>query len=163
MQSTVQTILTETVIDIDQPVRAALYEKGPVVHSITGEQSVHQAITIMSEKRVGCLVVLDKDKKLAGIISERDYCRKVILMGRNSRGTRVREIMTDAVISVSPDQSLRTTMELMTDQRIRHMSVVEEGEVVGLISIGDVVKWVLGEQRQTIRDLRDQIATHDLV
>ena len=163
MQSTVQTILTETVIDIDQPVRTALYEKGPVVHSITGEQSVHQAITIMSEKRVGCLVVLDKDRKRAGIISERDYCRKVILMGRNSRGTRVREIMTDAVITVGPDQSLRTTMELMTDQRIRHMPVVEEGAVVGLISIGDVVKWVLGEQRQTIRDLRDQIATHDLV
>jgi CBS domain-containing protein len=123
---------------------------------------VHQAITIMSEKRVGCLVVFGKEQKLAGIISERDYCRKVILMGRNSRGTRVREIMTEAVISVSPDHSLRATMELMTDQRIRHMPVVEDDKVVGLISIGDVVKWVLGEQRQTIRDLRDQIATQDL-
>jgi len=163
MQSTVQTILSESVVDIDQPVRAALFEKGSTVHSITGEQSVHQAISIMSEKRVGCLVVVDKERKLAGIVSERDYCRKVILMGRNSRGTRVREIMTEAVISVSPDQSLRRTMELMTDQRIRHMPVVEDGDVVGLISIGDVVKWVLGEQRQTIRDLRDQIATKDLV
>jgi len=162
MQSTVQTILRETVIDIDQPVRAALLEKGSTIHSITGEQSVHQAISIMSERRVGCLVVFDKDQKLAGIISERDYCRKVILMGRNSRGTRVREIMTDVVITVSPDQTLRTTMELMTDQRIRHMPVVEDDVVVGLISIGDVVKWVLGEQRQTIRDLRDQIAMHAL-
>jgi CBS domain-containing protein len=162
MQSTVQTILREAVIDIDQPVRSALLEKGWAVHSITGEQSVHQAITIMSEQHVGCLVVFDRDQKLAGIISERDYCRKVILMGRSSRGTRVREIMTEAVVTVGPGQSLRTAMEIMTDQRIRHLPVVEDDELVGLISIGDVVKWVLGEQRQTIRDLRDQIATQSL-
>lgn len=160
MQSTVTTILTEAVIDINQPVRLALLEKGDLVHSITGDQSVQRAISLMSEHRIGCLVVLDQNHKLAGIISERDYCRKVFLMGRNSSGTRVREIMTTPVTTVSPDQSLRETMEIMTEQRIRHMPVVENGEVVGLLSIGDVVKWVLGEQRQTILELRGQLATH---
>ena len=160
MQSTVTTILSEAVIDINQPVRLALLEKGDLVHSITGDQSVHRAISLMSEHRIGCLVVLDQHHKLAGIISERDYCRKVFLMGRNSSGTRVREIMTNPVTTVSPDQSLRETMEIMTEQRIRHMPVVENGEVVGLLSIGDVVKWVLGEQRQTILELRGQLATH---
>ncbi len=160
MQSTVTTILSEAVIDINQPVRLALLEKGDLVHSITGDQSVQRAISLMSEHRIGCLVVLDQHHKLAGIISERDYCRKVFLMGRNSSGTRVREIMTNPVTTVSPDQSLRETMEIMTEQRIRHMPVVENGEVVGLLSIGDVVKWVLGEQRQTILELRGQLATH---
>jgi len=159
MQSTVNTILKEAVIDIDQPVRAALQVKGSQVLSITPEQSVHRAITLMSEHRIGCLVVLDQNDKLAGIISERDYCRKVILMARNSNGTRVREIMTTPVTTVTPDDSLRATMELMTDQRIRHMPVVENDNVVGLLSIGDVVKWVVGEQRQTIRELRDRLAT----
>ena len=160
MQSTVTTILSEAAVDINQPVRLALLEKGALVHSITGEQSVHRAISLMSEHRIGCLVVLDQHQRLAGIISERDYCRKVFLMGRNSSGTRVREIMTTPVTTASPDQSLRETMEIMTEQRIRHMPVVENGDVVGLLSIGDVVKWVLGEQRQTIRDLRGQLATH---
>lgn len=157
MQSTVTTILAEAVIDIDQPVRAALLEKGSEVHTITGDQSVHRAISMMSENRIGCLVVLDQHEKLVGIISERDYCRKVILMARNSNGTRVKEIMTTPVTTVSPDQSLRETMEIMTDLRIRHMPVVEDGNLIGLLSIGDVVKWVLGEQRQTIRELRGQL------
>ena len=157
MQTTVHTILEEAVIDIDQPVRMAMREKGSPVHSITGDESVQRAISLMSEHRIGCLVVLDRDKKLAGIISERDYCRKVFLMGRNSHGTRVREIMTADVTTVDPDMSLRATMEMMTSLRIRHVPVVEDDAVVAVISIGDVVKWVLGEQRQTIRDLRDQL------
>ena len=157
MQTTVKTILREAVVDIDQPVRAALLEKGSAVHSITKQESVHRAISMMSEQHIGCLLVLDQDKKLAGIISERDYCRKVILMGRSSHGTRVSEIMTNLVTTVGPDQSLREAMALMTDQRIRHMPVVEDGAVVGLLSIGDVVKWVLDQQRQTIRELRGRI------
>jgi CBS domain-containing protein len=163
MQSTVTTILNEAVIDIDQPVRAALLAKGSEVFSITAEQSVHRAISLMSEHRIGCLVVLDQHEKLAGIISERDYCRKVILMARNSNGTRVREIMTTPVTTVTADHTLRETMALMTDQRIRHMPVVDGENVIGVLSIGDVVKWVLGEQRQTIRDLRDQLASHEEV
>ncbi len=161
MQSTVTTILSEAVIDINQPVRLALEEKGSTVHSITGDQSVHRAISMMSEHRIGCLVVLDNNQKLAGIISERDYCRKVILMARNSNGTRVREIMTAPVSTVTPDKTLRETMELMTDKRIRHMPVVDGDNVVGLLSIGDVVKWVLGEQRQTIRALRTRLSAQD--
>lgn len=161
MQSTMTAMLSETMIDADQPVRAILAEKGTTVHSITGEQSVYRAISLMSEQHVGCLVVLDKQQKLAGIISERDYCRKVILQARNSNGTRVSEIMTSAVVTVTPEQSIRETMELMTDRRIRHLPVVEDGLVVGLLSIGDVVKWMLGEQRLTILELRGQLAAQD--
>jgi CBS domain-containing protein len=161
MQSTVTTILKEAVIDIDQPVRIALLEKGREVFSITGEQSVYRAISLMSEHRIGCLVVLDKGQKLVGIISERDYCRKVILQARNSNGTRVSEIMTSPVTTVTPDVSLRATMRLMTDQRIRHMPVVEGDTVVGVLSIGDVIKWALSEQRQTIKELREQISTQE--
>jgi len=162
MQTTVTTILREAVVDIDQPVRAALLEKGSTIYSITKQQTVQKAITLMSEHRIGCLVVLDAEEKLAGIISERDYCRKVILMGRSSHGTRVSEIMTESVITVSPDQSLRETMEIMTNNRIRHIPVLEDGNIVGLLSIGDVVKWVLAEQRQTIRELRDQLSVQEI-
>jgi CBS domain-containing protein len=161
MQSTVTSILSEAVVDINQPVRLALGEKEAMVHSITGDQSVHRAISLMSEHRIGCLVVLDQNQKLAGIISERDYCRKVILMARNSNGTRVREIMTTPVTTVTPQDSLRETMEVMTEKRIRHIPVVEDGMVVGLLSIGDVVKWVLGEQRETIRALRSRLSSQD--
>jgi CBS domain-containing protein len=161
METTVNTILKEAVVDIDQPVQAALLEKGPAVHSITKNESVHRAISMMAEQHIGCLIVLDQERKLTGIISERDYCRKVILMGRSSHGTRVSEIMTSSVTTVSPDQSLREAMALMTDQRIRHIPVVEDGAVVGLLSVGDVVKWVLAQQRQTIRDLRGRIATQE--
>lgn len=150
-------MLTEAVIDFDQPVRAALLEKGDTIHSITGDQSVYRAISLMSEQHIGCLVVLDKQQKLAGILSERDYCRKVILMARNSNGTRVSEIMTSTVITVTPDQTVREVMELMTDRRIRHVPVVEGETVVGLLSIGDLVKWMVGEQRETILELRGQL------
>jgi CBS domain-containing protein len=161
MQLTVTTLLNEAVIDIDQPVRFALAEKGSEVLSITSDQSVHRAISQMSEHHIGCLVVLDGQQKLVGIISERDYCRKVILMARNSNGTRVREIMTSPVVTVSPQDSMRATMQLMTERRIRHVPVVEDDAVVGLLSIGDLVKWVCGEQRQTIRQLRDRLSAQD--
>lgn len=158
--TTVEAILTEAVIDIDQPVRAALLEKEATVHTIAPDQSVHSAITRMSEAGIGCLIVVDQNQKLLGIISERDYCRKVILMGRNSHGTRVRDIMTTSVITIGPHASLRDAMELMTEQRVRHMPVIEDGALVGVLSIGDVVKRVLGEQRDTIRSLRDRLAGH---
>ncbi len=160
MQLTVTSLLNEAAVDIDQPVRFALEEKGSEVHSITSDQSVHRAIGLMSEHHIGCLVVLDAQRTLIGIISERDYCRKVILQARNSHGTRVREIMTAPVATVSPNQSMRETMQLMTERRIRHLPVVEDGEVVGIISIGDLVKWVCGEQRQTIRLLRDRLSAN---
>ncbi|MEO5922240.1 MAG: CBS domain-containing protein [Bryobacteraceae bacterium] len=161
MQLTVTTLLSEAVIDINQPVRVALEEKGTEVLSITSDQSVHRAISLMSEHQIGCLVVLDAERKLVGLISERDYCRKVILMARNSNGTRVREIMTTPVTTITSSHTLRETMELMTDSRIRHLPVVDDGVVVGILSIGDVVKWVCGEQRQTIRQLRDRLSAQD--
>lgn len=122
-----------------------------------GDQSVYRAISLMSEQHIGCLVVLHKQQKLAGILSERDYCRKVILMARNSNGTRVSEIMTSTVITFTPDQTVREVMELMTDRRIRHVPVVEGDTVVGLLPIGDLVKWMVGEQRETILELRGQL------
>jgi CBS domain-containing protein len=158
--TTVEAILTEAVIDIDQPVRTALLEKEATVHTIAPDHSVHSAITRMSEAAIGCLIVVDQNQRLLGIISERDYCRKVILMGRNSHGTRVRDIMTTAVITIGPHASLRDAMELMTEQRVRHMPVIEDGSIIGVLSIGDVVKRVLGEQRDTIRSLRDQLSAH---
>ena len=161
MQLTERALLSEAAVDIDQPVRFALEGKGPEVLSITADQSVHRAISLMSEHHVGCLVVLDAQQKLIGIISERDYCRKVILMARNSNGTRVREIMTTQVTTVHPLQSILEAMQLMTDNRIRHIPVVEGDRVVGLLSIGDLVKWVCGEQRQTIRNLRDRLSARD--
>src|SRR5689334_17491189 len=139
MQLTVTTLLNEAAVDIDQSVRFVLEEKGPEVLSITSDQSVHRAIGLMSEHHIGCLVVLDAEQKLIGIISERDYCRKVILQARNSHGTRVREIMTAPVATVSRQDSLREVMALMTERRIRHVPVVEDGAVVGILSIGDLV------------------------
>ncbi|MFM2125128.1 MAG: hypothetical protein RL328_1579 [Acidobacteriota bacterium] len=154
---TVEAILAEAVTDMEQPVIAALAGKAAAVHSIGPDESVHRAITRMSEEGVGCLVVLDQRQQLAGIIAERDYCRKVILMGRNSHGTRVREIMTTAVITIGPSASLRQAMELMTEQHVRHLPVVQDRTVVGVLSIGDVMKAVLGSQLQTIHDLRTQL------
>ena len=154
----VEAILTEAVIDIDQPVCAALEGKGHAVHTITPDESVHRAITRMSEESIGCLVVVNQQGQLMGLISERDYCRKVILMGRNSHGTRVRDIMVTSVITVGLDASLRDVMQMMTEQCLRHVPVVHQGAIVGLLSMGDVMKWVVGEQRQTIRELRSQLS-----
>jgi len=151
-------LLTEAAVDLDLPVSAALLQKGPVVFSITGEQSVHRAISLMSEHEIGCLVVLNQQQKLVGLISERDYCRKVILMGRNSHGTQVASIMLRPVTTIQADCSLREAMGIMTEQRIRHMPVMDGDTVVGILSIGDVVKWALDGQSTMIRDLRDQLA-----
>jgi len=153
-------LLTEAAVDLDLPVSAALLQKGPEVFSITAEQSVHRAISLMSEHEIGCLVVLNQQQKLVGLISERDYCRKVILMGRNSHGTQVASIMLRPVTTIQADCSLREAMGIMTEQRIRHMPVMDGDTVVGILSIGDVVKWALDGQSTMIRDLRDQLAAH---
>ena len=153
----VEAILSEAVLDADQSVHAAVAEKGSVVHSIGPDESVHRAITRMSEEGIGCLVVLNGQRQLAGIVSERDYCRKVILMGRNSHGTRVRDIMTASVVTIDVTSTLRNAMELMTERRVRHLPVLDGSDVVAVLSIGDVVKRVLGQQIQTIQDLRTQL------
>jgi CBS domain-containing protein len=134
-----------------------LVTKGNVVHSITPEATVYEAIERMDELRVGALVVMDADRRLHGIISERDYTRRVILLGRSSRETRVDEIMTSSVVSVTPSTSLGECLNVVTELRIRHLPVVESGRVVGMLSIGDLVRAVLGQQAETIQTLNSFI------
>jgi len=118
-------------------VKDLLDSKGSEVHSITPGATVYDALKLMAEKEIGALVVLDGEK-MVGILSERDYARKVILSGKNSQETLVREIMTSDITYTSPDQKVKKCLSIMTKKHFRHMPVLEEGNVVGIISIGDV-------------------------
>ncbi len=130
--------------------------KGGQVYGIAPDASVFEALKLMAEKDVGALVVTDSGR-IAGIISERDYARKVILQGKSSHDLAVREIMTDKVVTVGPGQTVEDCMGLMTARRIRHLPVIEEGELIGVLSIGDLVKEVIAEQEQTIKQLESYI------
>lgn len=132
--------------------------KGTTVWSIEPDASVFQALQLMAEKNLGALLVL-QDEKLAGIVSERDYARKVILVDRGSRETKVGEIMTRDVITVSSTNSVIGCMELMTEHRIRHLPVVDDGALSGVISIGDVVKGVIADQEALINQLEQYITS----
>ncbi|HXX12372.1 MAG TPA: CBS domain-containing protein [Burkholderiales bacterium] len=137
-------------------IKEILQSKPLGVLSISPEASVLDALRLMAEKEVGALVVLENER-LAGIFSERDYARKVILHGKSSKDTSVREIMTSKVVYVRPEQSVEECMALMTDKRIRHLPVLQENTVIGIISIGDVVKEVISEQRFVIEQLEQYI------
>lgn len=133
-----------------------LADKGTTVWTIDVGASVFEALELMAEKNLGALVVLE-DGALAGIISERDYARKVILLDRGSHETAVGEIMTREVITVTPSDSLHHCIELMTNHHIRHLPVLEDGALGGVISIGDVMKGVIGEKEALIADLEKYI------
>jgi CBS domain-containing protein len=137
-------------------VRQLLQVKGREIHSITPDARVFDALKLMAEKDVGALVVTEGGK-LAGIISERDYARKVILHGKSSHDITVRDIMTSKVITVSPDHTVEECMALMTGKRIRHLPVTEGERLTGVLSIGDLVKEVIAEQEQTIKQLESYI------
>ena len=137
-------------------VKQLLQSKGNAIFSIAPEASVFEALKLMAEKEVGALVVT-QGGQLAGIISERDYARKVILYGKSSHDIPVREIMTGKVVTVQPDQTVDDCMGLMTNKRIRHLPVMEGDRLVGMLSIGDLVKEVIAEQEQTIKQLESYI------
>jgi len=138
-------------------VRQLLDGKPSAVFTVDSEDPVRTAIQLMADHFIGALPVL-RSGRLVGIVSERDYARKVVLMGRNSTETSVGTIMSSPVIQVTPQQTVNDCMMLMTEKRIRHLPVVENGELIGVISIGDCVKAVIDEQRHEIEDLRRYIA-----
>ena len=137
-------------------VRQLLDRKGRAIFSVEPQAPVLEAIRAMAAHHVGALLVM-QGGTLSGIVSERDYARKVILMGRSSSDTPVRDIMSSPVLTVSPDDTVQRCMQLMTDQRVRHLPVVEGGAVVGMVSIGDLVKAVIAEQQQQIEQLESYI------
>jgi CBS domain-containing protein len=137
-------------------VRQLLDRKGRQVFSIAPTAAVLDAIRMMAEHHVGALLVMQGDA-LSGIVSERDYARKVILMGRSSADTPVRDIMSAPVITVQPETAVEQCMKIMTEHRVRHLPVIDGGRVVGMVSIGDLVKVVIAEQQQQIEQLESYI------
>jgi signal-transduction protein with cAMP-binding, CBS, and nucleotidyltransferase domain len=138
-------------------VKDMLDQKGHSAWTIGPEAKVLEALELMAKKGLGALVVVDKGEEVIGILSERDYARKIILMGRQSQDTPVKDIMTKEVYGVHFDSTADECMALMTDKHIRHLPVCKDGKLAGVISIGDVVKAVIGQQKVTIENLENYI------
>ena len=134
-----------------------LQKKGPVIIYIKGNTTVLDALKVLSEKNIGALLVMEEGK-LVGIFSERDYARKIILKGKASADTLISEIMTENPFTIQPDDSLETCMEIMSEKHIRHLPVVKDGMVAGMISIGDVVTAIIQAQKETIDHLKNYIS-----
>lgn len=139
-------------MELTGKISSLLGKKGHQVWSLPAGASVYDAITLMAEKEIGALPVVE-DGRLLGIVSERDYARKVFLKGRSSLETPVTEIMSSPVVSVTSSHTVEECMQMMTDKRIRHLPVTEGGKLVGIVSIGDLVNWVITAQRDTISHL----------
>jgi len=140
-------------------VRNILQKKGHSVHSVTPTTTVYHALELMVEQNVGALLVLENEK-FVGIFTERDYARKVVLRGRASRETQVKEIMSEHPLVVTPDTTVEECMNLMTNKFIRHLPVMEQEQLVGLVSIGDIVKYIIEEQKFIIENLEHYITGH---
>ena len=138
-------------------VKHLLDSKGRHIISVAPDTSVLDAIKLMAEKAIGSLIVMDDDK-LCGIMTERDYARKVIIKGRSSKSTQVSEIMSADVLTTSSAQTVNECMEMMTERRIRHLPVVEGDEVIGMISIGDLVQAIISDQQEEIEQLEHYIS-----
>ena len=142
---------------MSETIASILKNKGCNLWSVDPEATIYDAIALMAEKSIGALVVLSEGK-LVGIVSERDYARKVILQGRSSKDTRVREIMTSSVITVTPENTVDECMRIITNRRVRHLPVLAGDEVMGVVSIGDLVRAIIAEQAATIDHLHSYIA-----
>jgi len=140
-----------------ETVASILKKKGDAIWSVQPTATVYEAIALMAEKSVGALLVVS-DGKLVGIISERDYARKVVLQRRSSSDTLVREIMTGTVITVTPDHSVENCMKMITEHHVRHLPVLAGDQLVGVISIGDLVNAIITEQAETIGHLHTYIS-----
>jgi CBS domain-containing protein len=143
-------------MDLVDTVRFVLNQKGQNIWHVSPEACVYDAIEIMADKHVGALMVISEGN-LVGVVSERDYARKVILQGKSSKQTQVKEVMTSPAIFVTPAQTIEECMRIMTDKHIRHLPVVEDGKILGVVSIGDLVKWIISAQQQTISHLHNYI------
>jgi len=139
------------------PISSLLHQKTSVLWSVTPDTTVFDAIRLMAEKNIGALPVLAAGR-LVGVFTERDYTRKVALMGKTSKETRVREVIAREILTVTPDDSVEDCMRLMTENRVRHLPVVEGTNVVGIVSIGDLVNWIISAQNATIEQMEQYIA-----
>ncbi len=145
-------------MEITDSVATILQHKGQaLVQSVAPDTTVYDAIKLMSDRNIGCVLVMESGA-LLGILSERDYTRKVVLQGRSSKTTTVREIMTKDVICVTPKHGVEETLRIVTESRVRHLPVKDGDQVVGLISIGDLVKWVINAQRSALSQLEAYVA-----
>jgi len=133
-----------------------LQSKGTTVHSVAPTDTVLHALGVMAERGIGAVLVLDGEK-LVGILTERDYARRVVLMGRSSRDSKIADVMTARVVCVTPERTVSECMALMTDKRVRHLPVVEHKRVIGLVSIGDLVKATIADQEFMIAQLQSYI------
>jgi len=140
-------------------VRNILHNKGNAVFSVDPNMMVYRAIELMCEKNIGGLLIVE-DGKLVGIFTERDYARKLILKGKSSKDTPIKDLMTSNLVTVTPDTSIDDCMRVMTGRKIRHLPVLDKGELVGVISIGDVVHFVIEEQKSIIEHLEHYITGH---
>jgi CBS domain-containing protein len=144
-------------MEISGTISQILASKGAEVTTTTPEAVVFDALTVMGEKNIGALVVIEGDQ-VVGVFSERDYSRKVILQGKTSRSTCVREVLSQPVITITPADSIEECMQRMTVNRIRHLPVLDGGKLVGVVSIGDVVNWIMHAQRHAIKQLTGYIS-----
>jgi CBS domain-containing protein len=140
-------------------VRDLIRRKGDVIFSVRPDDTVFAALTLMAEHNIGAVLVIDREGRLAGVLSERDYARKVVLHGQTSRETLARDIMTDRVVCIGPDKRVEEAMALMTVSRVRHLPVTENGRLLGVISIGDVGREIIAQQGFVIEQLERYICT----
>jgi CBS domain-containing protein len=139
------------------PISALLHHKGTALWSITPELTVFEAIKLMADKNIGALLVLSGGK-LVGVFTERDYTRKIALQGKTSKATRVSEILSRQIVSVTPHHTVEECMKLMTENRVRHLPVLENEKVTGIVSIGDLVNWTISAQDAAIAQMEQYIA-----